>query len=110
MSSSKLFVPVKVGNMSLQHRVVMAPLTRYKANPINGVPVVHLVKEYYSQRASTAGTLIIAESTLISIEGGGRPNTPGIWSEEQIAAWKEVRGAWRVLKPLISAVKFMATH
>ncbi len=65
--------------MALQHRVVMAPLTRYKANPVNNVPVLPLVKEYYSQRASTPGTLIITEAALISPEAGGRDNTPGIW-------------------------------
>lgn len=91
MSGSKLFEPIKVGTMSLQHRVVMAPLTRYKANPANNVPVLPLVKEYYSQRASTPGTLIITEAALISPEAGGRDNTPGIWSVEQIVAWKEVR-------------------
>ena len=77
--------------MTLQHRVVMAPLTRYKANPVNNVPVLPLVKEYYSQRASMPGTLIITEAALISPEAGGRDNTPGIWSAEQITVWKEVR-------------------
>ncbi|KJA28712.1 hypothetical protein HYPSUDRAFT_128550 [Hypholoma sublateritium FD-334 SS-4] len=93
MPGSKLFEPIKVGTMSLQHRVVMAPLTRYKANPANNVPVLPLVKEYYSQRASTPGTLVITEAALISPEAGGRDNTPGIWSVEQITAWKEIVAA-----------------
>lgn len=90
-SESKLFQPIKVGIMTLQHRVVMAPLTRYKVDPATNVPVLPLVKECYSQRASKPGTLIIAEAALISPEAGGRTHMPGIWSAEQIAAWKEVR-------------------
>lgn len=46
--------------------------------------------EYYVQRASTPGTLLITEATLISLRAGGRNNIPGIWAEEQIAGWKEV--------------------
>ncbi|KAF9479076.1 FMN-linked oxidoreductase [Pholiota conissans] len=89
-STSKLFAPIKIGAHTLQHRVVMAPLTRYKANPKDSVPMLPLVKEYYAQRASCSGTLLITESTLISRAGGGRDNTPGIWSAAQIGAWKEI--------------------
>ncbi|KAJ9212027.1 hypothetical protein DTO166G4_6430 [Paecilomyces variotii] len=67
----------------------MAPLTRLRATD-ERVPTP-LMKMYYSQRASTPGTLIIAEGTLISPSAaGGFSNTPGIWSEEQVAAWRTI--------------------
>ena len=49
-----------------------------------------LAVEYYRQRASVPGTLLISEAITIAPEAGGRPHVPGIWSEEQISAWKEV--------------------
>ena len=85
---SKLFQPLTFGNVELRHRVVMAPLTRFRANAEH----VHtdIAVEYYAQRASVPGTLIITEATLIAPQAGGYPNVPGIWSAEQIAAWKKV--------------------
>ncbi|KAK6202028.1 hypothetical protein LQW54_009082 [Pestalotiopsis sp. IQ-011] len=91
MSTSRLFEPLKVGNVTLQHRIAMAPLTRFRADE-NHVPLP-IVKEYYAQRASVPGTLIISEATLISKQAGGYGLVPGIWSKEQIAAWKEVTDA-----------------
>lgn len=90
MSSSKLFEPIKVGDVALNHRIVLAPLTRYKATAAH-VPTVPLISEYYSQRGSTPGTLLITEGTFIAGKAGGYGNVPGIWNEEQISAWKEVR-------------------
>ncbi|KAJ6552264.1 NADH:flavin oxidoreductase/NADH oxidase [Mycena vulgaris] len=87
--SSQLFQPVNLGPISLNHRVVLAPLTRLKGDA-NHVPFLPLVKDYYAQRASTPGTLVIAESTLIAAKAGGFPNMPGIWSRDHINAWKEV--------------------
>ena len=86
--SPKLFQPLTFGNVNLQHRVIMAPLTRFRANAEH----VHtdIAVEYYAQRASVPGTLIITEATLIAPQAGGYPNVPGIWSAEQIAAWKKV--------------------
>jgi NADPH2 dehydrogenase len=49
-----------------------------------------MVKEYYSQRGQVRGTLLITEGTFIAREAGGVPLAPGIWSTEQIQAWKEV--------------------
>jgi NADPH2 dehydrogenase len=89
MSSPKLFQAVKVGTAQLQHRVVFAPCTRYRADA-NGVVLPH-VKTYYGQRASVPGTLLITEATFIAPEAGGYTHVPGIWSEEQVAGWKEVR-------------------
>ncbi|KAI9455417.1 hypothetical protein F5148DRAFT_1226078 [Russula earlei] len=77
-SASALFQPLPVGAVNVQHRVVMAPLTRFRANKDH----VHgeLAKRYYDQRASTPGTLI----------HGGFTNVPGIWNDAQIAGWKAV--------------------
>ncbi|KAF5353709.1 hypothetical protein D9758_008670 [Tetrapyrgos nigripes] len=91
MTVSKLFQPIKLGDVDLKHRVVMPPLTRFRANEQH-VPLP-IVKEMYAQRASTPGTLLIAEGTFIDPRAGGYPFVPGIWSDEQIAAWKEVTSA-----------------
>ncbi len=88
--SSKLFEPVNVGNMTLSHRIVMAPLTRYRATQKTRVPHVSVVKEYYSQRASDPGTLLISEAVWIAQKAAGRDYNPGVWSREQLGAWKEV--------------------
>ncbi|TFK62757.1 NADH:flavin oxidoreductase/NADH oxidase [Pluteus cervinus] len=89
-SVPKLFQPLKVGNITLQHRVVLSPLTRNRATEKTMVPVVPLVKKYYEQRGSTPGTLLITEATMIAPKAGGYFNVPGIFSQEQIDAWKEV--------------------
>lgn len=87
-TSSKLFEPLQVGDLTLQHRVVMAPLTRYRADDKH----VHgdMAVQYYGQRAEVPGTLLITEATFIAGEAGGYNNVPGIWSDEQIAGWKKV--------------------
>ncbi|KIY72419.1 NADH:flavin oxidoreductase/NADH oxidase, partial [Cylindrobasidium torrendii FP15055 ss-10] len=90
MSSSKLFQPIRVGHVELQHRVVLAPLTRWKATQKTHVPFTAIVKEHYAQRASRPGTLLISEATFISPLASGYDYAPGIWSNEQIAAWKEI--------------------
>ncbi|KAL0061979.1 hypothetical protein AAF712_011134 [Marasmius tenuissimus] len=89
MSMSKLFQPIKLVDLTLSHRIILAPLTRFRADA-NHIPHVPLVKEYYSQRGSEPGTLLIAEVTLIHPRAGGWAHTPGIWSDAQVAAWKEV--------------------
>lgn len=85
----KLFTSIQVGPTALQHRVVLAPLTRYKANAEH-VPYLPLVADYYSQRASKPGSLLIAEATHIAAQAGGYDHLPGIWSPEQIKAWSSV--------------------
>lgn len=91
MSSSKLFQPTKLGNLALKHRVVLAPCTRLRARPAPSLaPLPGIVKEYYVQRARIPGTLLISEGTNVSAKYSGYPSSPGIWSEEQIAAWKDV--------------------
>ncbi|KAK8850756.1 hypothetical protein IAR55_004676 [Kwoniella newhampshirensis] len=84
----KLFTPVKVGDMNLKHRIVMAPLTRLRASKPDAVPSPWAV-DYYTQRASDGG-LLISEGTFISEELKGYDNVPGIYTPEQIEAWKKV--------------------
>ncbi|CAK5262896.1 unnamed protein product [Mycena citricolor] len=84
----QLFQPILVGEMQLKHRVVMAPLTRNRSDP-DRVPLP-LVKEYYVQRASQPGTLIISEAMFIDERAAGCLYVPGLWSEAHIAAWKEI--------------------
>ncbi|EEU34904.1 uncharacterized protein NECHADRAFT_39670 [Fusarium vanettenii 77-13-4] len=91
MADHRLFQPLAVGPITTKHRIVMAPLTRFRADD-NHVPS-DLAPEYYGQRASVPGTLLISEATFISREAGGYPNVPGIWSQEQIDAWKKVTRA-----------------
>lgn len=88
-SVSSLFQPLRVGNIDLKHRIVMAPLTRYRANKDH----VHgeLAKTYYTQRSGVPGTLIITEATFIAPQAAGYANVPGIWSDAQISGWKAVR-------------------
>ncbi len=90
MSSHGLFDPVKLGAISAPNRIVMAPLTRGRSIGEH-VPVSELKAEYYSQRANAG--LIIAEATGITQEGLGWPSAPGIWSTDQVAAWKPVTQA-----------------
>lgn len=85
-----LFSPLKIGDLRLPHRVVMAPLTRSRAAQPGDVPVA-MNAEYYRQRASAA--LIITEATQVSPQGKGYAFTPGIHSEDQIAGWREVTTA-----------------
>ncbi|KAH9478662.1 Chanoclavine-I aldehyde reductase fgaOx3 [Psilocybe cubensis] len=88
-----LFQPIKVGNNVLQHRVVLAPLTRLKSTEKAHVPTVGLMKTYYSQRSSHPGSLLISEATLIAPQTGGYDHVPGIWNQEQIKAWKQITEA-----------------
>lgn len=86
---SILFESITLGNLTLSNRIIMAPLTRCRATA-KRVPN-ELMATYYEQRA-TAG-LIITEATSISPMGVGYPNTPGIWSEDQMNGWKLITHA-----------------
>jgi NADPH2 dehydrogenase len=79
---------MRIGAMDLQHRVVMAPLTRFRADKDHVLG--ELGKTYYSQRSSIPGTLIITEATFIAPQAGGYAHVPGVWSDAQIAGWKAV--------------------
>lgn len=84
-----LFDPVQLGELSLSNRVVMAPLTRCRAS--EGRVPNDLMLEYYVQRANAG--LILTEATAITPMGVGYPDTPGIWSDEQITAWRKITDA-----------------
>lgn len=89
-SEHLLFEPGRLGSLTLSNRIVMAPLTRCRAEPGTDAPTP-LNAEYYRQRA-TAG-LIISEGSPVSPQGKGYPWTPGIHSEKQIAGWRLVTDA-----------------
>ena len=84
-----LFDPVRMGELDCPNRIVMAPLTRCRANP--GYVPGPVNAEYYAQRASAG--LIISEGTIVTPRGIGYPNTPGIWSDAQVEGWKLVTQA-----------------
>ncbi|OQO08295.1 hypothetical protein B0A48_06165 [Cryoendolithus antarcticus] len=86
--ADKLFTPLKVGNDTLSSRLVMAPLTRFRANA-DHIPQPKM-KVYYSQRACIPGTLLITEATPVSAAAGGMANLPHIVTPDQIAAWKDI--------------------
>jgi N-ethylmaleimide reductase len=84
---TKLFESFKLGPITLTNRLVMAPLTRNRAVPPGMVPSP-LAVDYYGQRASAG--LLVTEASQISQQGQGYQDTPGIYSKEQIAAWRKV--------------------
>lgn len=81
-----LFDPIRLGAIEAPNRIIMAPLTRGRATREH-VPTPLMV-EYYTQRASAG--LIITEATGISQQGLGWPYAPGLWTKEQVEAWKPV--------------------
>ncbi|MEP7348449.1 MAG: alkene reductase [Sphingorhabdus sp.] len=85
--TTSLFDAIDLGAIRAPNRILMAPLTRGRSEGVH-VPITELKAEYYGQRANAG--LIIAEATGISQEGSGWPSAPGIWSGEQVAAWKPV--------------------
>ena len=87
--ANALFEANTAGALKLANRIVMAPLTRNRAGP--GLVPSELAAEYYSQRA-TAG-LIIAEATQVSAQAQGYADTPGTYSDDQVAGWKAVTDA-----------------
>jgi N-ethylmaleimide reductase len=87
---TSLFDPIELGDIAAPNRIIMAPLTRGRSEP-GHVPMSDLKGTYYSQRASAG--LIIAEATGISVEASGWPTAPGIWSDDQVEAWKPVTDA-----------------
>lgn len=84
----KLLSHFQLGSIHLQHRIVMPPLTRMRAGHGDGIPST-FAATYYGQRASKGG-LIIAEATQISRQGQGYPQTPGIFTDAQVAGWTNV--------------------
>ncbi len=90
---STLMDPIRIGQIDLAHRIVMAPLTRNRAGP-GQVPTA-LMARYYAQRGNpqTGAALIVSEATQICAEGQGYLDTPGLHTAQQVAGWKQVTQA-----------------
>jgi N-ethylmaleimide reductase len=88
--SQQLLTPVRLGALELKNRVVMAPLTRCRADNPGYVPT-EMMARYYAQRAGAG--LIVSEGTVVSPQARGYPFTPGIWSDGQVAGWRLVTDA-----------------
>jgi N-ethylmaleimide reductase len=86
---ANLFTPFALGPLALPNRVVLAPMTRVRADAEGRVRP--MTAEYYAQRAS--GGLLVTEATQVLPNGKGGPGTPGLHSEEQVAAWRRVTDA-----------------
>jgi 2,4-dienoyl-CoA reductase-like NADH-dependent reductase (Old Yellow Enzyme family) len=86
---SALFESLRLGELKLPNRIVMAPLTRCRA--VDARTPNALMRDYYVQRASAG--LILSEATSVAPMGVGYPNTPGIWSEAQVAGWRMITDA-----------------
>jgi len=86
---TKIFTPAKIGKLKSKNRLVMAPMTRSRANP-DGTPT-QLAAEYYAQRAGLG--LLIAEGTQPSAQGQGYIFTPGIYTDAHVEGWKQITSA-----------------
>lgn len=86
MKPSSLFEPLSIGNLHLKNRIALAPMTRSRAGSRRVAN--ELMAEYYYQRA-TAG-LLITEATVVSKQGIGWIDSPGIYTEEMVAGWRKV--------------------
>ncbi len=87
--ASLLFQPVQVGALALKNRIVMAPMTRNRADAKDAPHFLNA--RYYAQRASAG--LIVTEGSQVSPQGKGYPGTPGIYSPEQVEGWRLVTEA-----------------
>ncbi|KAF2175828.1 hypothetical protein K469DRAFT_679395 [Zopfia rhizophila CBS 207.26] len=99
---SKLFAPLKVGRKTLNQRIALVPMTHLRADN-HHLPLPSM-KEYYGQRASVPGTLLVTEAIVISPQHGVYQNIPGIHNSSQIAAWKEVTRTVHEYCPVLNAV------
>lgn len=89
MSNASLYDPIAIGDLTLSNRIVMAPMTRNRADEQLAPPPMAV--KYYSQRASAG--LIITEASQVSPDGVGYPATPGIYTDEQVTCWRRVTDA-----------------
>ncbi len=89
MHSPNLLDPIQIGDLLLPNRVLMAPLTRLRGTA-DHIPTP-IMAEYYKQRASAG--LIISEGVPVDPFGVGYANVPGLWSQQQVEAWKPVTAA-----------------
>ncbi|GJE97331.1 alkene reductase [Phanerochaete sordida] len=88
MAQPQLFTPIQVGGLPLNHRVVMPPLGRLRASAAH-VPGA-LMAEYYAQRASTPGTLLVAEATMVAPRAAGYRHATAVWNDAQVQGWRVV--------------------
>ncbi|MBC3992486.1 alkene reductase, partial [Streptomyces sp. AC563] len=86
---TSLFDTYQLGGRTLPNRIVMAPMSRARAT-VDGLPTPSTVT-YYAQRASAG--LIVSEGVQPSLQGQSNPYTPGLHSDEQVAAWRPVTDA-----------------
>ena len=86
---SALFTPLQVGRVTVSHRIVLAAMTRSRATKDH----VHtdMGIDYYAQRSSVPGSLLITEGTLIHPAAGPYLHAPNIYTDAQVQAWKKVR-------------------
>src|SRR6187402_96743 len=84
-----LFDPCEFNGLRLQNRIALSPLTRTRSNDAGEAGPLQAL--YYAQRASAG--LLITEATPVTPGGRGGPNIPGLWSDDQIAGWKQVTDA-----------------
>jgi N-ethylmaleimide reductase len=103
MKNSKLFEPISIGDLHLNNRIAMAPMTRGRAGK-ERVPN-DLMAEYYFQR-SGAG-LLISEATVISKQGIGWIDSPGIYTDEMVRGWEKVTGK---IKPIGTPIFLQLWH
>ncbi|MHB1015017.1 MAG: oxidoreductase, partial [Desulfurivibrionaceae bacterium] len=86
MKTNRLFEPLSIGNLHLKNRIVLAPMTRGRAGTARAAN--ELMADYYCQRSSAG--LLITEATVVSEQGIGWIDSPGIYSEEMVAGWRKV--------------------
>lgn len=96
---SSLFDPLRVGDLTLRNRIVLAPLTRQRAS--EGRVPNDLMLEYYVQRADAG--LLLTEATSVTPQGVGYADTPGLWSAEQVKGWRKITAAVHEKGGLIAA-------
>jgi N-ethylmaleimide reductase len=89
--AQKLFTPIEIGPLRLEHRVVMAPLTRSRSQQPGDIPSA-LMLQYYTQRASKGG-FIVSEATSISPSARGWFGSPGIYTDQHVAGWRKITAA-----------------
>src|SRR3984957_7041925 len=82
-----LFDPLKIGDLEVPNRILLAPLTRNRSTGPGRVPNA-MMRDYYAQRASAG--LILSEAPSVAPAGVGYPHPPGIWSDEQVEGWRNV--------------------
>lgn len=103
MKPSSLFEPLSIGDLNLKNRIALSPMTRGRAG--SGRVPNDLMAEYYYQR-STAG-LLITEATVVSKQGIGWIDSPGIYAEEMVEGWRKVTGK---IKPTDTPIYLQLWH